>query len=75
MSVKIPGLMTLVSDMQGYSAALHLIIRWEQGELRWNDPERGRHISTFKQERDAKMAAEARVRELEEELARRAAEK
>ena len=61
--------------LQGYSAALNLIIRWEHGELRWNDAETRRHISTFEQERDAKMAAEARVRELEEELARREAEK
>ena len=68
--------------MQGYSAALNLFIRWEQGELRWHDPSTGRHILTYDDqralaeseraartsERAARLAAEARVRELEERL-------
>ena len=71
--------------LQGYSAVLDLFIRWEHGELRWHDPETGQHIATFEQERaradneqEARMvaeerayAAEARVRELEEELRQR----
>ena len=64
--------------LQGYSAVLNLYIRWEHGELRWHDPATGREIPTFEQEREARMqaeeallAAEARVRLLEEELARR----
>ena len=70
--------------LQGYSAVLDLFIRWERGELRWHDPKTGRHIATFEQEREGRMAeregrmaeqegrlaAEARVRELEAELAR-----
>ena len=26
--------------LQGYSAALNLYLRWEQGQLRWHDPPR-----------------------------------
>ena len=57
--------------LQGYSAALHLFIRWERGQLRWHDPETGQEIPTFEQEREGRLAAEARVRELEAELAQR----
>ena len=71
--------------LQGYSAALDLLIRWEHGQLRWHDPVTGRHIPTFDDERaraeaegvradDERrraLAAEERVRELEDELARR----
>ena len=71
--------------LQGYSAALGLIIRWEHGHLRWHDPVMEREIPTFEQEREARLAerearlaerearlaAEIRVRELEAELARR----
>ena len=64
--------------LQGYSTALNLFIRWEHGELGWHDPETGQHIVTFAQERaradierEARMAAEARVRELEAELEQR----
>ena len=75
-----PILIEAVEDgvLQGYSAVLDLFIRWERGELRWHDPKTGRHIATFEQERDGRMvehegrlAAEARVRELEAEMARR----
>ena len=77
---------TLAEDiLQGYSPALNLYIRWERGELRWHDPATGQHIATFEQEREdrqqaeqgrlqereARLAAEARVRELEAELERR----
>ena len=57
--------------LQGYSSVLNLFIRWENGELRWHDPDTEQHIMTFEQERDRADAAEARVRELEAELARR----
>ena len=57
--------------LQGYSAILGLFVRWERGELRWHDPATGQEIPTFEQEREARLAAEARVRELEAELARR----
>ena len=63
--------------LQGYSSVLNLLIRWDQGQLGWHDPDTGQHIATFAQERDradtereARMAAEARVRELEAELER-----
>ena len=61
--------------LQGYSEVLNLHIRWEQGQLRWHDPATGSHIATFDDERAradneqaARLQAEARVRELEEEL-------
>ena len=64
--------------LQGYSTVLNVLIRWEHGELRWHDPETGQDIPTFRQEREARVAAEARlaeqearVRQLEAELARR----
>ena len=57
--------------LQGYSAVLNLIFRWEHGQLRWHDPETGREVPNFEQERARADAAEARVRELEAELARR----
>ena len=78
--------------LQGYSAALDLHLRWEQGELVFYDPATGRPIATLADERaradtaetradaaeaernaeqEARTAAEARVRELEELLRRR----
>ena len=57
--------------LQGHSAVLNLLVRWEHGQLRWHDPQTGQEIPTFEQERDARLSAEARVRELEAELARR----
>ena len=38
--------------LQGYSAALNLHLRWEQGELRWHDPATGLHILTYEDQRD-----------------------
>ena len=71
--------------LQGESAALKLRLRWDHGELGWIDPATGRHIPTFDDEREGRLAeregriaaeaaqraAEARVRELEAELRRR----
>ena len=69
---------------QGYSEVLDLNIRWHDGQLEWYDPETGRHIPTFDDERvradeertgrieaEARAeGAEARIHELEEELKR-----
>ena len=60
--------------LQGHSAVLNLNWRWEQGRLACHDPATGRHIATFEDERaradreqEARLDAEARVRELEDE--------
>ena len=71
--------------LQGYSTVLNILIRWDNGQLRWYDPETNEEVPTFDQEREGRLAereariqaenradtAEARVRELEEELKRR----
>ena len=57
-------------DLQGYSAALNLNLRSAGEELEFGDPETGRRITTFEDERARADAAEARVRELEAELRR-----
>ena len=70
--------------LQGHSDVLDLDIRWHDGHLEWYDPATGRHIMTLEEERAAQIRAEncvadersradeaeARVRELEEELRR-----
>ena len=55
-------------SLQGYSPALDLNLRWERGELVFCDPATGRRIATLEDERARADAAEARVRELEEQL-------
>ena len=60
-------------SLQGYSEALDLHLRWERGELRFYDPCTGRPIATLADEREARAAAEARVRELEEQIRRQGA--
>ena len=70
---------------QGYSAVLDLNLRWEQGHLGWYDPATGpaysdllvtmrsradRAEAELNAERAARVAAEARIRELEERLRR-----
>ena len=45
--------------LQGYSAALNLILRWEQGKLAWHDPATGEHIPTLESVRSERIAAEA----------------
>ena len=61
----------------GHSEALNLDLCWEQGELRWFDPVGQAYLPTFDDERAARLsaeaqrdAAEARVRELQEQLRR-----
>ena len=63
--------------LQGHSDVLDLDIRWHDSRLEWYDPVTGRHIATFDNERAARIqaetraeSAEARSRELEEELRR-----
>ena len=60
---------------QGYSPNLNVNIRWERGNLEFYDPQTNRHLSALanglrlaKVQREAREAAEARVRELEEQL-------
>ena len=64
-------------SLQGYSAALGLNLRWEQGELRFYDPQTDRPITTLAgeraradAEREARVTAEARLREFEQQLNR-----
>ena len=78
-------------SLQGYSAVLNLNLRWAlsgltpyrqglarglpRGRLGWHDPTTGQHITILEDEREARLAAEARaeaaearLRELEERL-------
>ena len=55
----------------GRSKALNLSVCWEKGKLRWWNPETGSYLLTFEEMHYARIAAEARIRELEEELSRR----
>ena len=57
--------------LHGHSDILNLDPCWDHGQLRWYDPVAGEHLRTFVEERQGRLAAEARVRELEEELRRR----
>ena len=54
--------------LRGYSAVLNLYLHWEQGELRFYDPATVRPIPSIASERARADAAEARIRELEEQL-------
>ena len=68
--------------LHGRSAMLNLELCWDHGLLRWYDPATGQHLMTYAEERQARIDerearraaesradnAEARVRELEEEL-------
>ncbi len=58
-------------SLQGYSPVLDLYLRWEAGELLFYDPATGRPIATMEYERSRADIAEARVRELEEQIRRR----
>ncbi len=64
-------------SLQGYSAVLNLNLRWmlsgrtpyveglarglPRGRLGWHDPTTGQHIATYEDEREARVAAEARA--------------
>ena len=70
--------------VQGRSDVLNLILRWDNGDLHWIDPATNRHIPTFDDEREGRLAeregrraaelrasaAEAQVRALQDELRR-----
>ena len=63
--------------LRGHSAVLNLILEWHDGNLNWIDPVTEEHIPTFETERkgrlaerEARLQAEARNRELEAELRR-----
>ena len=63
--------------LKGHSDVLDLDLQWHDGQLEWYDPETDRHIVTLDDERAARIqaetraeSAEARNRELEEELRR-----
>ena len=58
--------------LQGRSDVLGLDLRWHDGQLEWYDPETGRHIATFdderaraEDERAARIRAETRVESAE----------
>ena len=62
----------------GRSDVLNLSLCWENGQLRFYDPVTQRYLRTHDEavdelaaEREARIAAEARVRQLEEELRHR----
>ncbi len=64
--------------LKGYSPALWLSLCWENGMLRFYHTESGEYLSNFETEqaradsgRVARERAEARIRELQEELERR----
>ena len=56
--------------LQGYSRVLNLLLRWENGQLRWHDPETGRRIVTFDDEREARIQAQNEARHEREALIR-----
>ena len=55
-------------SLQGYSAILSLNLRWTDGQLGWYDPNTGRHITTLESERQARIQAEAKLQELQNQL-------
>ena len=80
----IPVHRTAEGHFRGHSDVLDLDLCWENGTLRWYDPAAGRYLVTIPEEREsriaetaradsereARIAAEARNRQLEEELRR-----
>ena len=56
--------------LEGYSSVLNLFLRWDHGQLVWWDPDTDAPILTYEDQRRRADDAEARVRELEEELRR-----
>ena len=57
-------------SLQGHSDILNLDLRWTDGQLVWYDPATGEPIVSLESEREARVQAEDRVRELEEEIRR-----
>ncbi len=74
----VPTLTVGEGVLQGYSRVLNLIIQWDHGQLGWHPPETGEHIVQYEDlearadiEREARMADEARIQELEADLEQR----
>ena len=55
-------------SLQGYSNILSLNLRWTESQLGWYDPNTGRHITTLESERQARIQAEAKLQELQNQL-------
>ena len=69
-------------SLQGHSVILNVDVRWVDGHLVWYDPTSGEPVATFEslrqafaqesealnQEREARIQAETRVRELEDQI-------
>ena len=47
--------------LQGYSAALNLHLRWEDGQLVWHDPATRQRIVTLDDERQARLSEQSRA--------------
>ncbi len=65
--------------LHGHSSVLNLDLCWDHGQLRWHDPVAGRHLMTFSEEREGRIAERrARIAEqqarIAEQQARTAAE-
>ena len=41
-------------SLEGRSAALNLSLQWDNGRLRWHDPETGQHMPTYEDEHEAR---------------------
>ena len=65
-----PAPITVLADgsLEGSSEILALFLRWEQGQLRWYDPENQRYILTVKDYAEMASTAESRIAELEAQL-------
>ena len=61
--------------LKGYSPVLGLSLCWDDNWPRLYDPAANRYLETWQQERTARLAAEARVRQLEAALSRRQADR
>jgi hypothetical protein len=57
--------------LKGYSRALGLWLCWKNGMLKFYNDSTGEYLASLSEERAARQQAEARVRQLEEELRRR----
>ncbi len=67
-----PAELTVDPDgiLKGYSHALRLSLSWRGGMLAFYDPATGEYLRNLREERAARESAEARLRQLEEQLRR-----